>query len=770
MASLSPEYNSGGSHYLAPADYAAIYDIGPLYAAGIDGTGQAIAVVGQSNVLLSDIETFRNRNGLPANDPKLIPYTGTPPGFNGSQIEGNLDLEWAGAIAPKATISYVYGPNALAAVVYAVTSNTAPIITVSYGNCEIFSPGAYYRSIGQQASAQGITILSATGDSGAAGCDAAGAEPFATRGQMANFPAVLPEFTGVGGTEFSEGTGTYWASGNSANLGSALGYIPEVAWNESVSYLLSGGGGASIFFPRPFWQTGPGVPADQARHVPDLALSSAAHDPYLVTYEGVTIAVAGTSAAAPSLAGIVALLNQYQVSQGNLAAPGLGNINPQLYRLAQAVPAAFHDITSGNNIVPCAQGSPDCLTGSFGYAAGPAYDMATGLGSIDANVLVTQWNTAAARVTVVLQCPSQATLDDTVTAAVTVYGRPGGPQGTPTGSVDFSINGIALGSAPLGPDGTGSLTFPMYKIGLGTVTLTASYPGDGVFSGGAATQQIKITVPTSGSAVVVSGPIAVWATSANVDAQGPSWQTPLTLHNYTNVPAEITGFSIDGQPQNLSQYFPSAAIPAGGTIQTQVTFRNIATPVTRTFGFTGVDSTGQTWSRQLSVNYYSSLPRPEFYLSATPLTVAQNLGADSSCQWAARIRVDEISGYASSIANLFAGNLSLAPQIPAIFGTTRLEAWGSLEGTVCFSGITPPASDYIEVGLSSGLAQEVAVSFTEPPANALTLSATPANLKLTAPVGGRSAVATLAVGISDKTAPWSAAVFPANRTTAWLSV
>ena len=135
------------------------------------------------------------------------------------------------------------------------------------------------------------------------------------------------------------------------------------------------------------------MPADNARHVPDISLTAALHDAYLVYLSGTNVAVGGTSASAPSFAGIVALLNQYQVSKGFQKKPGLGNINPQLYRLAQSAPSAFHDITTGTNVVPCAQGSPDCATGSFGYQAGPAYDMATGLGSIDAYNLVTLWNT-----------------------------------------------------------------------------------------------------------------------------------------------------------------------------------------------------------------------------------------------------------------------------------------------------------------------------------------------------------------------------------------
>jgi len=97
-----PDYTSGSYHYLVPDDFATIYDIAPLYQAGADGTGVSIAVVGESDVLLSDIRTFRTRYNLPANDPKMTLVGSTDPGYDeGAQFEANLDLEWAGAIAPR---------------------------------------------------------------------------------------------------------------------------------------------------------------------------------------------------------------------------------------------------------------------------------------------------------------------------------------------------------------------------------------------------------------------------------------------------------------------------------------------------------------------------------------------------------------------------------------------------------------------------------------------------------------------------------------------
>ncbi|HEY1949739.1 MAG TPA: hypothetical protein VGG97_22195 [Bryobacteraceae bacterium] len=247
-------------------------------------------------------------------------------------------------------------------------------------------------SLLQQATMEGLTVIAASGDWGAAGCD----QTFpATAGFGVGLPASSPYVTGVGGATFNEGSGVYWNSTNNVYNGSALSYIPEVAWNDisiSTNWGASGGG-ASAIFSKPIWQTGVGVPNDGMRDVPDLALASSPyHDGFLVCSAGSCATdqfyvEGGTSVAAPAFAAIVALLHQ-EMQQA------LGNINPTLYLLASYSLDAFHDITSGNNIVPCAAGSPDCPaeTGLIGFTAAPGYDQVTGLGSVDAYNLIVKWN------------------------------------------------------------------------------------------------------------------------------------------------------------------------------------------------------------------------------------------------------------------------------------------------------------------------------------------------------------------------------------------
>ena len=355
--------------------------------------------------------------------PGDVPGTCGPADNNCAVLEANLDLEWAGAVAKNALLIYVAAANAYCAVEYAIDQNLAPVISLSFASGELSSDTpashAYYQTLAQQANSQGITWVASSGDAGAAWNEDDGnsSELVATHGLGVDFPASIPEVTSVGGSEFAEDNSSYWD-----NNGVALGYIPEQAWNDTgktgVSGIWAGGGGVSILFQKPSWQSGSGVMDPFFRNVPDLAMAaSAVHDGYIYCSQrscanGV-IALpgeGGTSASAPVFAGIVALINQYLVSQGALAQPGLGNINPVLYQLAanftcdtlnaSGTNCAFHDITSGNNIVPCDPSLPLCNNGFFGYSAGTGYDRVTGLGSVDAFKLAQAWSSSSPNVPV----------------------------------------------------------------------------------------------------------------------------------------------------------------------------------------------------------------------------------------------------------------------------------------------------------------------------------------------------------------------------------
>ena len=420
--------NLSGNHWLAPDDFATIYDLQTLYSSGKNGSGQWLAVVGQTAVQLTDMEAFRAASGLAANDPIpiLMPGTGSSVITSGDEGEADLDLEWSGAVARNATILFVYTGNdpnfgVFDALQYTIDNNLAPVISISYGNCESAFGSSNMGIIegwAQQANAQGETISAASGDSGAADCDFQVAA--ASQGLAVDVPGVIPEVTSVGGSEFTGDPSTtvppvdttYWFGNNNALNGSAKSYIPETAWNDTstgVNPCESGtpatfcatGGGVSTIYAKPAYQTGPGVPADGKRDVPDVSLNASPnHDGYLVCSAGsctngfrdasnnLTI-FGGTSAGAPTFSGFLALVNQ---SKGT---NGLGNVNPTLYSLATSTPTAFHDVTSGNNIVPCVSGSVGCPSSlTYGYSAGVGYDLVTGVGTIDGQKLVNAWPAA----------------------------------------------------------------------------------------------------------------------------------------------------------------------------------------------------------------------------------------------------------------------------------------------------------------------------------------------------------------------------------------
>jgi subtilase family serine protease len=406
---MKPRYTSNltGNHFLVPDDVATIYDFKTLYENGLNGSGQSMAVMGQTDIDLSDIATFRQNANLPPNPPTviLVPGSGDPGVSSGDLTEADLDVEWSGAMAPNATIIYVNSGNgAFDSLQYAIDNKLAPVVSISYGDCEpnfAMSDINFLSMLGQQANAQGMTVVAPSGDAGATDCD--GDFPnrlVAQLGLAVDLPASLPYATAVGATTLFDVNGTYWSQTNNSNNGSALSYIPEVPWNDTLIFAAAGlfgtGGGRSAFFSKPTWQLGPGVPNDGRRDIPDVSLSGSDYDPFLICSAGSCVngfraadsslfTVSGTSVTTPVVAAMVSLLNQRMTTPQ-------GNVNPGLYKLGETAPSAFHDITTGGNWMPCQRGTPNCAHGGYlGYTAGRGYDMVNGIGSIDATRIVTGW-------------------------------------------------------------------------------------------------------------------------------------------------------------------------------------------------------------------------------------------------------------------------------------------------------------------------------------------------------------------------------------------
>jgi hypothetical protein len=424
----------GVAFAVSPADFYTQYDLSPLYNAGINGTGESIAIINDSNINLDLVKQFRSLFGLPtANLPTVI-IDGNDPGIDGinnpdgpnyDSVEAYLDVELSGAVAPDANIDLVIGGDTalesglILAAEHAVYSDIAPVMSISFGECEydLESDNEFFEELWEQAAAQGITVMVSAGDSGSAGCDDGG-QDYAVDGLGINGFASTPYNVAVGGTDFyypdyqnltltdlaadwsTAGTNTPPAGG------SLLQSLPEQPWNDSqfglnaVNYysyygatsIAGGSGGASSDalcvsgtntedwnsegecagtlkgYAKPAWQSGTGVPSDGVRDIPDVSLfaaNDANYSFYAFCYaDGDCQPASGGSPVQISAAGGT-----------SFASPGFAGImalvnqkyGPQgqadavLYPLKAQDPAAFHDILQGTNSVACEMGSPDCI-------------------------------------------------------------------------------------------------------------------------------------------------------------------------------------------------------------------------------------------------------------------------------------------------------------------------------------------------------------------------------------------------------------------------
>ena len=754
------ESNSGNTWYyggtiqqsaLVPQDLVKIYNVGPLYTASLDGTGQSIAVIGRSNIDVGNVRTFRSSYGLPANDPQII-LNGKDPGIicGGDEAEAYLDVEWAGALAKKATVKFVVAASTLAsdgiylASQYAVSHNVAPIVSLSYGLCEksIGTAGnQMLNSLWQQAAAQGMSVFVASMDSGAAGCDQMNAA-VATGGLGVNGLGSTPFNTAVGGTQFDDvsNRSTYWSATNDPTTqASALGYIPELVWNESASGLFSSGGGVSTIYSKPSWQFGLGVLPDGKRDIPDVAMPAAIQDAYKIYGDNQVMGVGGTSAATPVFASIMALVLQ-KIGQAQ------GLVNPILYALAynqnySGGAAVFHDIVKGTNTVP----------GVTGYNAGPGYDMATGLGSVDVTQLVNHWsegNTLPSFQVAGATTTASAVPGASATAAFTVKTNNGFNS-----AISFSVTGLPAGVtgsfAPTSLTGSGSTTLTL-------VVASSATPGTYALTITGTAGSVSHSAPLS---LTVNNPLPPLSLSfapntLDVPAGGSGTMTVTTIRGTTF--SSAVSLTISGLPTGVTAQFSPATITAPGAGSSVLTGTVAATVAGGTYAATlTATGGGVTKTALIAINV---LPAPSFSLTLSPTSLSLSPGA-AGTTWATTIRTTTFnSAIAVKVTGAPAGVTTTTGSI-AIPGS-GVCALGVTVGSTVTAGTYPLTVSATGGGVTKTAPLSLIV--LAPPSFSLTVS--PASLSLAPGASGNSTATTVATSSFNSAITVSVTGAPAGVT------
>lgn len=631
-----------GSQYLfmGPGDAATIYNAPTSLNTHLksgqttyDGTGVTIGIATDGGVNSANVANYRSLFKMPSTSISVV-MDGNSPG-SGDDTESTLDAEVAGAIAPGAKLVYyqaadtTFQSGVMLAILRAIDDNTVNILNVSYGSCELAQGAAGNQEIlnaWEQAAAQGIAVTVSSGDSGAAGCDNSDSEYAATHGFGVNALASTPYTVAVGGTDFDvllNSFSTYIDSTNSSSYTSALGYIPENAWNNSTTNngsaasnqaaqdysgntnIAAGGGGASSAglydaagnvlggYAKPLWQqqyeASAGIKADKVRDLPDVSLFAAngmngalwatCGDSDCSGVNPTITGVGGTSASAPAFAGVLALINQ-RIG----ATERLGQPNWILYQLAKTHPEAFHPMKSGNNAVVCTPGTPNCAANGFlsGYDAAAAYNLATGLGSVDISSLVNNWASIGKTQSTTSLTLSSTTIQHGQPIAIEVGVNPSAATGSVAISNDLSAQGTFGSNAQMSlPLSNGQAAGSWVGFPGGTYNVYANYGGDGTY-GGSVSAPTEITVTPEDSILQLS--------VTTRDGSG----------NLTNLAGKTVTYgsyvSVDARPVGKSQ--ASNPGPSGNATGT-VTFLD-----TNTSGAQGSGMIDATGNAEFPAHYY----------------------------------------------------------------------------------------------------------------------------------------------------------------------
>jgi subtilase family serine protease len=388
----------------APFQFQKAYNLAPLYARGLNGAGQTIVIVDSYGFsgIGGELATFDKAFGLPA-PPRftILQPNGPVPAFDpvkrpmmvGWAEETSLDVEYAHAMAPGANILLVettiaetlgvHGfPQIVSAENYVIDHHLGTVISQSFAAPEQGFPSAAsilgLRSAYKNARANGVTVLSGSGDAGPTGANSLTPQGFAASfflHRVAEWPASDPLVTGLGGTQLHLS-----ASGRHT--------APDNVWNDTALFgsPAASGGGRSSVFARPAYQNSVSAKVGSARGFPDISMSAAVDGAALVYLDANAAQgpagfylIGGTSEATPEFSGIIAIADQ-------LAGHGLGLINPALYAMEAAHAPGIVDVTIGNNTVTFPQGGSTHTVPGFNAVDG--YDLSTGVGTVNAALFV----------------------------------------------------------------------------------------------------------------------------------------------------------------------------------------------------------------------------------------------------------------------------------------------------------------------------------------------------------------------------------------------
>lgn len=638
--------NASNSSVLTPAHAQSLLGLSSLQKDQITGQGQSIAIVSRSSVNQNDYSAFRIAFGLPDLPLQVSAATTGKAGVasrNEDESTTMLSASWASIAAPSAQVVIVPAESTNAtdgidlALAAAIDGDIAPAVSVGYSNCEAAISAAhqgFYAALYRQAAAEGISVIAAAGDSGAAACHSPLDTNPVSSGMSVNALAATPWNTAASAVE-SGSDDTSLAAWRSSNT--------PGDWFASA-------GGISSAYPAPSWQTASGVPAADSvaitqsstsstavssqastsvrhRYLPDVSLPTVSDS---AGTQGLAfclskasadsqchlVSAGGSGASAAILAGISALLNQKYGPQGNLA--------PNLYALsrhfqnASASNAALPltDVAQGSSKLACAAASAGCVNSQIGFDAAKGYDLASGLGSVNASALVSNWTVTEAAGTspVTVEMTNTGGITYNPSAIITLSARVlSGSGGTvPTGTVQFYDQTVSANTgSPVTLDASGNASYQENgQFTVGGHNIAAIYSGDSTYAAGES-QPVTINIQPSPTSLTVTSSTTTPTGGSTITVTG----TVTSTNPGNSPPTGTLTVNLDGVAQGNAKLATSASVTSASV--------NVTVPTAGSHTIQGIYSGDSNYNNSTSPSVTITVAKGATVtaISATPSTL-----------------------------------------------------------------------------------------------------------------------------------------------------